>query len=99
MEPSRKPLNVLARQLNAHIAIVLKNGLEYRGAMSYCDNFMNIILDGAAEYYDGRPIANYGKILVRGNNVLYVALDASHIRQVDHQNINASASGREGLGK
>jgi len=80
MEPSKKPLNVLTRQLNAYVGIILKNGLEYRGTMIYCDNFMNIILDGAAEYYDGELIANYGQALVRGNNILYVALDASRKR-------------------
>ncbi|MFQ6095342.1 MAG: LSM domain-containing protein [Candidatus Bathyarchaeia archaeon] len=78
MEPSRKPLNVLARQLNAYIAIRLKNGLEYRGTMVHCDNFMNIILNGATEYYNnGQLLANYGQVLVRGNNVLYIMLDAS----------------------
>jgi len=29
MEPSKKPLNVLVKQLNAGIAVVLKNGGEY----------------------------------------------------------------------
>ena len=77
MEPSKKPLNVLTRQLDAYIAITLKSGLEYRGKMIHCDNFMNIILDGAVEYFDGQIIANYGQALVRGNNILYIALDAS----------------------
>jgi len=77
MEPSRKPLNVLTRQLKAYIAIMLKNGLEYRGTMIHCDNFMNIILDGAAEYHNGELLANYGQVLVRGNNVLYIMLDPS----------------------
>ncbi len=76
MEPSKKPLNVLTRQLNVQIAIILKNGLEYRGTMIHYDNFMNIILDGAEEYYDGQLIANYGQVLVRGSNILYVVLDA-----------------------
>jgi len=76
MEPSKKPLNVLTRQLNVQIAIILKNGLEYRGTMIQYDNFMNIILDGAEEYYDGQLIANYGQVLVRGSNILYVVLDA-----------------------
>jgi small nuclear ribonucleoprotein (snRNP)-like protein len=31
MEPSKKPLNVLVKQLNAHIAVLLKNGSEYEG--------------------------------------------------------------------
>jgi len=80
MEPSKKPLNVLTRQMNAHISIMLKNDLEYRGMMIHCDNYMNIILDGAAEYHDGQLLANYGQVLVRGNNILFVIIDASRKR-------------------
>jgi len=76
MEPSKKPLNMLTRELNAQIAIVLKNGLEYRGTMIHYDNFMNVILDKAEEYYEGQLVANYGQVLVRGSNILYVILDA-----------------------
>ena len=43
VEPSRKPLNVLAKQLNSHVAIVLKNGVEYRGTMVKCDGQVMII--------------------------------------------------------
>ena len=50
MEPSKKPLNVLVKQLNAHIAVVLKNGCEYRGKMVKCDGHMNILLEGATEF-------------------------------------------------
>ena len=77
MEPSKKPLNVLIRQMNAYIAIILKNGIEYRGTMVHCDSYMNIILNGASEYYDGQLLAHYGKVLVRGNNVLYIALNVT----------------------
>lgn len=80
MEPSKKPLNMLTRQLNAHISIVLKNNFEYKGVMVQCDNFMNIILDSAAEYNDGQLLAKYGQAIVRGNNILYIALDSSRIR-------------------
>ncbi len=75
MEPSRKPLNVLVKQMNTYIGVMLKNNVEYRGRMVHCDNYMNIILDGAAEYNGNQPVANYGKVLVRGNNILYIALD------------------------
>jgi len=77
MEPSKKPLNVLTRQLNAHIAIVLKNGIEYRGTMVHCDTYMNIILNGASESYNGQLLAHYGRVLVRGNNILYIALNVT----------------------
>ena len=75
MEPSKKPLNVLIRQLNGNVAIMLKNNVEYRGQMVHCDNYMNIILDSASEYGDDQLIADYGKVLVRGNNILYISLN------------------------
>jgi small nuclear ribonucleoprotein len=76
MEPSKKPLNVLVKQLNANIAVVLKNGCEYKGKMVRCDGHMNILLEGAAECRDDQLVANYGNILLRGNNILYIVLDA-----------------------
>ncbi|RJS81474.1 ribonucleoprotein [Candidatus Bathyarchaeota archaeon] len=75
MEPSKKPLNVLVKQLNAHIAVVLKNGCEYKGKMVKCDGHMNILLEGATESRNGQLITNYGNVLVRGNNILYIMLD------------------------
>jgi len=77
MEPSKKPLNVLIKQLNAYIAVVLKNGCEYRGNMIKCDGHMNILLEGATESRNDQLITNYGNVLLRGNNVLYVALEIS----------------------
>jgi len=75
MEPSKKPLNVLIKRLNTYIAITLKSGVEYRGTMTQCDGYMNIILDGASEYVNDQLTANYGSILVRGNNILYINID------------------------
>jgi len=77
MEPSKKPLNVLIRQMNGFISIVLKNGIEYKGTMVHCDSYMNIILNGASEHINGQLIAHYGQVLVRGNNILYIALDGT----------------------
>ena len=77
MEPSKKPLNVLIRQMNAYIAIILKSGIEYRGTMVHCDNYMNIILNGASEHYHGKLLTHYGQVLVRGNNVLYIGFNVT----------------------
>ena len=77
MEPSRKPLNVLTRQLNSYVAIVLKSGVEYRGTMVQCDGHMNILLEGAAERVGDRLNTSYGSILLRGNNILYICIDVS----------------------
>ena len=76
MEPSKKPLNVLVKQMNSEISVVLKNGVPYKGKMIKCDGFMNILLEGAKEYVKEEIVANYGNILVRGNNILYLILES-----------------------
>jgi small nuclear ribonucleoprotein len=75
MEPSKKPLNVLVKQLDAHIAVLLKNGCEYKGKMVKCDGHMNILLEGATECRNGQLITNYGNVLLRGNNILCIMLN------------------------
>jgi small nuclear ribonucleoprotein len=75
MEPSKKPLNVLIKQLNANIAVMLKNSSEYKGKMIKCDGHMNILLEGASECKDDQLVANYGNVLLRGNNILFIMLD------------------------
>ena len=77
MEPSKKPLNVLTKQLNTFISITLKNGVEYRGTMIRCDGHMNILLEGATECLSDQLIANYGSLLVRGNNILFITIGLS----------------------
>jgi len=78
MEPSKKPLNVLTKRLNTYLVITLKNGVEYHGTMVRCDGYMNILLEGASEHVNDKPTANYGSVLVRGNNVLYITIDVPH---------------------
>ena len=63
MEPSKKPLNVLIKQLHGNIEVVLKNGYEYKGKMIKCDGHMNILLEGANELKDDQLMTNYGNVL------------------------------------
>lgn len=75
MEPSKKPLNFLVKKLNSEVSIKLKNDVEYRGKMIECDSHMNIILEGAAEYRGDSMTANFGNVILRGSNVLYICVD------------------------
>lgn len=75
LEPSKKPVNLLIKKVNQEVAVKLKNHLEYRGKMIDCDSHMNLILEGATEYRDEEPSSNFGNIIVRGNNVLYVCIE------------------------
>lgn len=74
MDPNKRPLNLLLKHLNGNISVKLKNDIEYKGQMIQCDNYMNIILNSAAEYSNDGLVANYGNIFIRGNNILYICV-------------------------
>jgi len=78
LEPSRKPLNALIKNMHNYVGITLKNGVEYRGTMVRCDSHMNLLLEKATERVNDRLSANYGSILLRGNNILYICVDMPH---------------------
>ena len=67
------------KNLNKDISVKLKNGVEYRGRMVKCDSYMNIILEGASEFYESNCIAKYGDIFIRGNNILYITLSTDRL--------------------
>ena len=72
---SRRPLNVLQKATNKQVSVRLKNEIEYRGKMSNIDPYMNVKLVDAEETENGAKVANYGKVVIRGNNVLYVKIE------------------------
>jgi small nuclear ribonucleoprotein len=57
------------------VAVRLKSEVEYRGKMSNVDTYMNLILIDAEEFNESNVIANYGKVVIRGNNVLFIKLE------------------------
>lgn len=74
-QPTKRPLNVLQRSLNRKVAVRLKSEIEYRGKMSNVDSYMNLILVDAEEFDGTDLLANYGKVVIRGNNVLFIKLE------------------------
>uniref|UniRef100_A0A7C3J3T8 Sm ribonucleo n=1 Tax=Candidatus Methanomethylicus mesodigestus TaxID=1867258 RepID=A0A7C3J3T8_9CREN len=69
-----EPIRLLNKSLHNQILVKLKDGHEYIGNLQKYDMTMNLILTDAIEAADdvNRPVAKYGKILVRGNNILYI---------------------------
>ncbi|KAG2480493.1 MAG: hypothetical protein NPMRd3_40007 [Nitrosopumilales archaeon] len=57
------------------VTVRLKNEVEYKGKMENVDSYMNLIMTDAEEYKDDKVIANYGRVIVRGNNVLFIKLE------------------------
>jgi small nuclear ribonucleoprotein len=70
----KKPLNILQRAVNKEVSVRLKSDLEYRGRMANVDPYMNVILVDAEEYNAGVLSANYGRVVIRGNNVLFIKI-------------------------
>jgi small nuclear ribonucleoprotein len=74
-QQSKMPLTTLQRSLNRKVAVRLKNEIEYRGKMNNVDSYMNLILLDAEEFNGADAVANYGKVVIRGNNVLFIRLE------------------------
>lgn len=53
----------------------LKSEIEYKGRMNNVDSYMNLILTDAEEFNGADVMANYGKVVIRGNNVLFIKLE------------------------
>jgi len=74
---SETPLRTLFKAVNSIILVKLKDGREFVGRLQSADNMMNMILIDAVETANNgtEKLANYGTIMVRGNNILYVVLN------------------------
>jgi len=72
---AKKPIQILQKATNKHISVRLKSDLEYKGRMYNADPYMNVILEDAEEYNGGNLAANFGKVIIRGNNVLFIRID------------------------
>ena len=71
---TKRPLNVLQDSINKRVTVKLKSDIEYKGEMDRVDSFMNVILSDAEEYQGKEPATKYGKVIIRGDNVLYIRI-------------------------
>ncbi|MDG6901851.1 MAG: ribonucleoprotein [Nitrososphaerota archaeon] len=74
-QQTKRPLNILQKATSKLVSVRLKNEIEYRGKMANVDPYMNVILTDAEETENGNKVANYGKVVIRGNNVIYVKIE------------------------
>ncbi|MCS7117599.1 MAG: hypothetical protein NZ957_02275 [Thaumarchaeota archaeon] len=71
---SGRPIEVLRSSVNKEVRVVLKNDAEYVGKLIEVDTYMNLVLERVEEYVNGNRRASYPHLLIRGNNVVYVAV-------------------------
>jgi small nuclear ribonucleoprotein len=70
----KRPLTTLQKGINKKVTVRLKSEIEYKGKMNNVDSYMNLIMTDAEEISNGKIVANYGRVIVRGNNVLFIIL-------------------------
>jgi small nuclear ribonucleoprotein len=73
---AKRPLTILQKNTKKNVIVRLKNEVEYKGKMDNVDSYMNLIMTDAEELKDNKVIANYGRVIVRGNNVLFIKLES-----------------------
>ncbi len=66
---------MLQKSTKRKVVVRLKNEVEYKGKMDNVDSYMNLIMTDAEEVHDNKVIANYGRVIVRGNNVLFIKIE------------------------
>ena len=71
---NRKPLQTLRGMVGKQILVKLKNDLGYTGQLERMDLQMNLILTGAVEHDRNKEVSNLGRVIIRGNNILYISL-------------------------
>ncbi len=71
----KRPLTTLQKGVNKKVTVRLKSDVEYKGKMNNVDSYMNLIMTDAEEISNGKTVANYGRVIVRGNNVLFIKLE------------------------
>ncbi|MDH3611227.1 MAG: U6 snRNA-associated Sm-like protein LSm6 [Nitrosopumilus sp.] len=72
---AKRPLTMLQKSTKKSVIVRLKNEVEYKGKMDNVDSYMNLIMTDAEELHDSKVIANYGRVIVRGNNVLFIKIE------------------------
>lgn len=72
----RQPLQILLKSINNVVQVKLKDGKTFKGRLSHCDTYMNLCLTSAEELDGDDPVARYGEVFIRGNNILFIKPDA-----------------------
>ena len=72
---AKRPLTTLQKNTKKSVIVRLKNDIEYKGKMVNVDSYMNLIMTDAEELKDGKTTEKFGRVILRGNNVLFIKLE------------------------
>ena len=72
---AKRPLTTLQKNTNKNVIVRLKNDVEYKGKIVNVDSYMNLIMTDAEELRNGKTVEKFGRVILRGNNVLFIKLE------------------------
>lgn len=70
---AERPLDVIHKSLEKDVLVVLKRGLEVRGTLKGYDIHLNLVLANAQVLDNGELVKSYGRVVIRGDNVLAIS--------------------------
>ena len=68
-----RPFDLLNEAIGKEVLVVLKENISIRGKLTAFDVHMNIVLENAVQLEGNQPKTNFGNLIVRGDNILYVS--------------------------
>ena len=72
---AKRPLTTLQKNTNKSVIVRLKNDVEYKGKIVNVDSYVNLIMTDAEELRNGKTVEKFGRVILRGNNVLFIKLE------------------------
>ena len=75
---AKRPLTTLQKNTGKFVTIRLKNEVEYKGKMESVDMYMNLIMTEAEEIHGDKVVEKFGRVILRGNNVLFVKIKMTY---------------------
>ncbi len=68
-----RPFDLLSDSIGKSVLVELKGKLQIRGTLKAFDVHMNIVLEEAESMENGEPKTKYGKVILRGDNILLIS--------------------------
>ncbi|MDS0256725.1 small nuclear ribonucleoprotein [Thermoplasmatales archaeon AK] len=70
---SVKPMDVLRSSIDKSVLVDVKGNRTYSGVLEGYDVYMNLVIKNAGETIGGQTNGVFDRILVRGDNVIFVS--------------------------
>ena len=70
---ANRPFDMLNEAIGKEILVMLKGDIMIRGTLKSFDVHLNIVLENAEQLDKGEPKRKYGKLMVRGDNVILIS--------------------------